>query len=212
MFYVSGINGQQTPFPYDIPRVSADRPVIGISPINPIAPALQTRGQANVESESAHVRHNPYQKLDQEQPKRERALVAYQIMSTPITALYSNESMRAAWELFHQKRFRHVPVVNKAKRLVGIVSDRDFIALGLKHLAAAPEERKILEQAIEKFMTTNVLTARPGTEIRLLARIMFNERIGALPIVDENGELVGMVTRSDILRTVINQAPLELWT
>jgi CBS domain-containing protein len=41
---------------------------------------------------------------------------------------------------------------------------------------------------------------------------MFQEKIGALPILDEAGKLVGIITRSDILKTVMNTVPLELWS
>ena len=40
---------------------------------------------------------------------------------------------------------------------------------------------------------------------------MFKERIGAMPIVDDQGTLVGILTRSDILRVLVNKAPLQLW-
>jgi acetoin utilization protein AcuB len=56
-----------------------------------------------------------------------------------------------------------------------------------------------------------VLTAHPDTSIRDIARVFFEERIGAVPIVDRGETLVGIVTRSDILRTILNSAPLELW-
>ena len=60
-------------------------------------------------------------------------------------------------------------------------------------------------------MTDQVLTAHPDTEIRTIARVMFEERIGAMPIVSEAGTPVGIITRSDILRTVMNKVPFELW-
>jgi len=60
-------------------------------------------------------------------------------------------------------------------------------------------------------MTDRVLTAHPDTEIRTIARVLFEERIGAMPIVNEAGLPKGILTRSDILRTVMNQVPFELW-
>ena len=68
------------------------------------------------------------------------------------------------------------------------------------------------QSTVASIMKTNVLTARPATEIRSVANVMFKQRIGAMPIVDEGGKLVGILTRSDILKAVINRAPLELWT
>jgi acetoin utilization protein AcuB len=59
-------------------------------------------------------------------------------------------------------------------------------------------------------MTSQVLTAHPDTSIRDIARVFFEERIGAVPIVDRGETLVGIVTRSNILRTILNSAPLEL--
>ena len=64
---------------------------------------------------------------------------------------------------------------------------------------------------VRDIMATPVLTAHADTEIREIARVLFEERIGAVPIVDSQGQLVGMVTRSDILRTIMNHAPLDLW-
>ena len=110
--------------------------------------------------------------------------------------------------MIHQHRYRHVPIVSAEDKLVGIVSDRDFIAppgAGKPDIAARGER-------LEDVMITNVLSARPGASIREIARVMFEERIGAMPIVSEDERLVGILTRSDIVRTVINQAPLELWT
>ena len=107
--------------------------------------------------------------------------------------------MREAGELFRDKRFRHVPVVSEDSRLIGIFSDRDY-------LSAESEELRVGE-----LMKTNVICARPTTEIRKIAEVLFQERIGAMPIVDENHELVGIVTRSDILCAVVNEAPLQIW-
>ena len=57
-----------------------------------------------------------------------------------------------------------------------------------------------------------MLSAHPDTEIRLIARTMFEQKIGAMPILsEEDDSMVGILTRSDILRTVVNRAPFELW-
>ncbi len=137
--------------------------------------------------------------------EREPAIVASQIMSSPLVTLHPSASLREAWELIREKRFRHVPVVSAEGKPVGILSDRDLLveASNLEHLGL---------RRVDQVMATHVLTALPQTAIREIARTLLEERIGAMPIVSEHEELVGIVTRSDILRTVVNQAPLELWT
>lgn len=65
---------------------------------------------------------------------------------------------------------------------------------------------------VKDFMKSKVLTAAPTAEIRFAARVMFEEKIGALPIIEDNGALIGIVTRSDILKALVNLPPLEMWT
>ena len=90
---------------------------------------------------------------------------------------------------------------------MGIVSDRELLEaaarLGDPGNAAGQE-------TVGDLVEARVLTALPSTPIREIARILFEERIGAMPIV-EYGVLVGIITRSDILRALINHAALELW-
>ncbi|MCB9030419.1 MAG: CBS domain-containing protein [Deltaproteobacteria bacterium] len=142
---------------------------------------------------------NPYEHSKTLPPARKPAVLAEQIMSSPVLTLPKHASLSEAQELFLKKRFRHVPVVSENGKLIGILSDRDFIGdLSIK-------------SEVSEIMRTNILTARPDAEIRMIAQIFFKERIGSMPIVDKDGNLVGMITRSDILFAVVNHAPLELW-
>ena len=142
---------------------------------------------------------NPYDKYSAPIQKRQRALLASQIMTSPVEVIVENSNIASAIALFESHRFRHLPVVSKQGKLIGILSDRDTLKCSDKESVASSK------------MASPVLTARPYTEIRQIAEIMFKERVGAMPIVDDAGELVGIITRSDILRTLINKAPLELW-
>jgi acetoin utilization protein AcuB len=66
---------------------------------------------------------------------------------------------------------------------------------------------------VKDIMQPKVLSAFPETPIREIARIMFEEKVGAVPILDkEKKHLVGIVTRADILRRVMNNPPLDLYT
>ncbi len=144
-------------------------------------------------------RVNPYEKIDQPNPRREPALRAQQIMSSPVLTVSSEDTIRDAAKLFREKRFRHLPVVSEEGKLVGIISDRDTLPVSDR------------TDPIKEHMATAIISARPETEIRKIASVFFHERIGAMPILDENGSVSGILTRSDILRTLVNKAPLELW-
>ncbi len=153
-----------------------------------------------------------YGDLQEEGPKREPAILAKQVMTSPVVSIDLNASMADAWKLFHRKRFRHVPVVTAEQRIVGILSDRDLWreAAGI-HKNPGAESLPLSDLTVQDIMTDRVLTAHPDTEIRTIARVLFEERIGAMPIVNESGTPVGIMTRSDILRTVMQQVPFDLW-
>jgi acetoin utilization protein AcuB len=61
-------------------------------------------------------------------------------------------------------------------------------------------------------MTTRVISATVATDIREIARIMLDERIHAVPILDGNRHPIGIVSSQDLLRGIANHGPLELWT
>ncbi len=156
-------------------------------------------------------RQNAYEKAQQDEPRstRRRVVLATEIMSQPVQTLRPEVSLRDAWRFFGAHRFRHVPILNDKERLVGVLSDRDILRAvdDLDDPNTWPNE----ERTIADIMSTHIIAAKPDTSIREIAQVLFEERIGSMPVVDDGGQLVGLLTRSDILRTLVNEAPLELW-
>ena len=135
-------------------------------------------------------------------------------MSPLVQSLKPEATFDDAKNLFQKFRYRHVPIVDETGKLVGIVSDRDVLREAANIAGAVTGWMKEVvsnAKSIDEFMTRRVLTALPNTEIRFIAKVMFEERIGAMPIVDSHGRVSGIITRSDILRMLVNNAPLELW-
>jgi acetoin utilization protein AcuB len=182
-----------------------------LSTINPTHEVEVESHDENKKKQSAPRFVNPYDKIDSPRPRREPALRAEQIMSSPIVSIRPDQTMGEAWRIITNKRYRHLPVATQEGKLVGIVSDRNFIASTSERLLGSSKS-PLANKRVSEVMATSVLSARPNTPIRDIARVMFEERIGAMPIVDENEILIGLLTRSDILRVVVNRAPLELWT
>ena len=141
---------------------------------------------------------------------RERQVVniASEIMSTDVISLVINIPEKEVWQSFNQFNYRHFPVVNNEQRLVGIITDRDI----LKIINNSVEDKTTLEnKPLEQLMTQPVLSASQDTNIKEICTIMFNYHIGAVPITDKLGHVIGIITRSDILRAMIKFGPTELW-
>lgn len=150
-------------------------------------------------------------KLYQQKTDNHRQMVIYaqDIMSKTLITLPENLLFTKAWQQFQQHRFRHFPVVNKDNKLVGIISDRDMLTS--PNFREQNNSLHHPNNVISKIMTNKVLAASLKTNIRDISRIMFTQHIGAIPIVDDKGKLSGLITRSDILRTIIKNEPMEFW-
>ncbi len=150
---------------------------------------------------------------EQSKPKEERKQVFYakDIMTTNLITISPIDHIPKVEKLFHDNRFRHMPVVDNSYYLQGILSERDLLKFTIESLRN--EEIQLLPKKVEAIMQKKVLSAFPETPIREIARIMFEEKVGAVPILHkETKELVGIITRSDILRRVMNNPPLDLYT
>lgn len=150
---------------------------------------------------------------EQSSSKEERKQIFYarDIMTKNVQCIYPEDSIIKVEVLFQKQRFRHMPVVNSTSFLQGILSERDLLKFTIQNLRSSITETT--DATVKEIMQTKVLSAFPDTPIREIARIMFEEKVGSVPILDrEKKHLVGIVTRSDILRKVMNNPPLDLYT
>ncbi|OGK83377.1 MAG: hypothetical protein A2W08_08705 [Candidatus Rokubacteria bacterium RBG_16_73_20] len=135
-------------------------------------------------------------------PAWPEAIPVAQWMTAPAVTIRAAAPAREAVELMRARRIRHLPVVDEAGRLVGIVTDRD-----LRQMVFDPAVQERLAElgevlqarTVGEVMTWGVITVAPTTGIRAAARLMHEQKIGALPVV-EDGRVVGMLTEHDVLR------------
>jgi CBS domain-containing protein len=137
-----------------------------------------------------------------------RTLVS-DIMTREVVTLLEEDNLLNIAAGLERFRFHHLPVVDDRK-VVGMLSQRDILRATVSGMdggaAARAREARFLEQTfVRDVMTTNVITARPDEPIRLAAQRMLDHRFGALPVVDEDNNLLGIVTENDILRTVASE-------
>src|SRR5438105_34011 len=122
-------------------------------------------------------------------------------MTRKVSSLREDASLLDAALLIRHSGKRHVPVLGRDGKLVGIISDRDVSRLAPSMLAKMEQEEynRIFEGTpITKAMTKNPITIAPGAPVDEAVSLLHARKIGALPVV-ENGELVGILTVSDML-------------
>jgi acetoin utilization protein AcuB len=132
-------------------------------------------------------------------------------MRKDLVTVPPDTSLVKARDLINEKLIDHLLVVDKDGKLVGIVSDRD-----LKQAWASPattlsahELNYLLKQLnVETIMVKKIMTVTPGTTIERAGRIMQENRISALPVM-ENEELVGIITTTDVMGVLLDAIGID---
>lgn len=139
------------------------------------------------------------------------ALLARDLMTSPVHTLTSDKTLYDAWDVMAQKGFHHIPITSLHDILVGMVSDRDLLS-HVPHLMIDSSHAQGAHRKLAEVISTRVISATPSTDIREIANIMLNEHIHAVPILDNNRRLVGILSSRDLVRGIATHGPLELWT
>ena len=122
----------------------------------------------------------------------------------PVTIL-ETASIDDGLHLMRERKVRRLPVLDEWGKMVGIVSDKDLL-----HAAPSPatslsvyELHYLLSKlTIKQVMASPVTTVAMDTPLEEAARIMADQKIGGLPVLDQD-ELVGIITETDIFKILI---------
>ena len=146
----------------------------------------------------------------------ENVMKAADVMIRKVIAASSESTLEEVLELLVEHRISAVPVVDREGAIVGIVSEGDLLhrsEAGTEHRRARwmkifiPEQALALEfikshsRRVTDMMTHNVVTVAPETSLAEVAKALEKHRIKRVPVV-EDGKLVGIVSRADLVRTL----------
>jgi len=130
------------------------------------------------------------------------------VMTTRVIAVKRNADFKQIARLLRQFRVSACPVINDAGQVVGVVSEADLLyktadcelPAGLIRLRwKLGEQSKITAITAAQLMTSPAVTIQPDAPVQVAARIMRERRVKRLPVVSLTGELIGIVSRADVL-------------
>ncbi|MGH2521604.1 MAG: CBS domain-containing protein [Anaerolineales bacterium] len=128
-------------------------------------------------------------------------------MSREVVTISPETVLPEAHKLLMEKRIRRLPVV-KDGRLVGIVTRSDIRGAqpsSASSLSVWELNYLLARLKVEEIMTPDPKAVSPETTIGDAARLMLEHKIGGLPVVDAGGQVVGIITESDIFRLVVRE-------
>ena len=130
-----------------------------------------------------------------------------------ITVDFSTE-LKEAWHLLRHHNLHALPVLNKARRVIGIIAQSDFLRHSdldeyvslaerlRRFLMNSPDTHSEKPEVVGQIMVSNVVTAKEGTPIVELVPMMSNSGLHHIPVVNDENRFVGMVSQSDLLASL----------
>lgn len=136
----------------------------------------------------------------------------HNIMTHQVTTIHLDETLATLQRIFAKHKFHHVLVVEN-DILVGVVSDRDLLKALSPNLGTAAETTKdlaTLNKKVHQVMQRNLHTLSPSAGVYDAVRLFNKERVSCIPVVNEKGVPVGILSWRDIMRAIEAQQARKL--
>ena len=135
------------------------------------------------------------------------------IMMKTVVSIKRNADLHEAARLLSENRISGMPVVDDNNRVIGVISEADVLMLAgmkrehtfkdiLRNILGEPLPARSVGNKVEDVMSFPPITSKADDEVMEVARIFEERRIKRLPVVDNDGKLLGIVSRADIVRAI----------
>jgi CBS domain-containing membrane protein len=127
------------------------------------------------------------------------------IMTREVVTLYEEDNLVGVEEGMRQFKFRHLPVVDEG-RLVGLVTQRDMLRVAASSLELGAEHKThLLKESVfvRDVMLRELVTVREDTPLTDAGLLLWNNKLGCLPVVDDDKKLLGIVTEADFVKLAL---------
>ena len=128
-------------------------------------------------------------------------------MTTDVVSVGPDTSLLKVGKLMKDHHIRRIPVVDENGQVIGIISDRDVRdASPSKATTLDMYEMHYLlaELKAKNIMTAKPITVKPTDTVEQAALIMLDNKVGGLPVVDDNGRLVGIISDHDVFKALVD--------
>jgi CBS-domain-containing membrane protein len=216
MFSVYGLSGRIFSGTMEewrhVTQVAATARTAGLRPTGQ-DPRSTTANQRPAEGETQRGAIAAYTRTQQGTAGRHALSRVSDLMSRKVITVPFDASIAQAWHLLAQHVIGQAPAVDGAGRLVGLLLRADLLQPSLVPGPGADPQawRVLLAMRVSELMSTPVPSAAGDTDIRRVTEVLLETGLPGLPVVDEHGTVTGFISRSDILRAVVADPPLELW-
>ncbi len=134
------------------------------------------------------------------------------IMSRDVVTFFQEQTLPLAEDVMRIHKFRHLPVIDNERRLVGLITRSDILRAQISVLTGLSyDERRARQEEVKisRLMTRDVWTVTPETLASHAGQTLLDHKFGCLPVVDRYRVLCGIVTERDFLRFAIKTLEMQ---
>jgi len=113
------------------------------------------------------------------------------------------ESLKTAAHIMWESDIGSIPVVDREQRVVGMITDRDIC------MAANFQDRPLSEIQVHQAMASKIVACQPGDDIKTAERLMRDNQVHRVPVIDRNGHLLGVLSVNDLARKAASDRHLS---
>lgn len=185
MFYITNTSSVRSP--YRVEEIGKDR-------------QDQQQNQRQFGDESDAEKHEKFLKASEKLYKQRSVMVAGEIMNKKILPLHENLSLDEAWKMIKDHRFEHFPIISSEGKFVGLLSEKEIL-----RKIQNDEGKKSLKDVIAK----KTICAEEKTNLQEVIQVFFDENLEAVPVLDDQQKVLGILSRNDLLQTMLKVSHLR---
>ncbi len=131
------------------------------------------------------------------------------IMSKEVITIDVAASLEEAYALLKEEGIGQIPITSYGKKIVGLLTQKFILNLLMEDLE---NYENILNKKIEDLFLPDMITTDPISDIRRVAKVMVDFKLEAIPVVDEEDILLGIISKTDLIKAISQLPKLQLWS
>lgn len=214
MFHIHGIQGRV--FSGTLEQLRQQQLIAGVARTRRIAPvAADGRPHTTAPAAGGSDGHGPgaeaVQAYGQAARVRQPLTCVADVMQSPALTVPAGATLREAWLVLARHGIAQAPVVGAGGVLVGLVGRAELMPAASLEPPSAASESARLSQPVTAVMWSPVPSTAPDTDLRRVAALLLHTGLPGVPVAGDSGEVLGFVSRTDLLRALTTEPPLDLW-
>lgn len=153
-----------------------------------------------------------YASANRKRPVRRPLTLVRDVMTQGALTVTARIPVMQAWAILAEHRVAQAPVLDDTGHVVGLLLRGDMAPPELLPMPGAVHQATIqARRPVSEIMVSPIPAVAQDTELRRVANVLLETGLPGLPVTDDLGSLIGFISRTDILRAVASDPPLDLW-